>query len=356
LHKDGSVPGLALARVLIDTANGASALDQELLDRATQLDYHAWLAGAVTANGCVRPIRLRGSIRDISPSTGEIVRTLDTESLPDGVLYIPCGDRRASVCPACSETYRRDTYHLIRAGLTGGKGVPETIGAHPCVFATFTAPSLGPVHTRNARPDGRTVRCRPRRKSTTCLHGRRMSCGRRHAESDTSLGRPLCADCYDYNAAVVWNVHASELWRRTTIAIRRHLARTARVYRAGTVQLSYAKVAEFHAAWHLGSHNHPDFQALRRWAHMLGYRGHFATKSRRYSTTLKALRQARADYHRRQHPSLTSDPGDDAVITVTTLQRAGTGRRSSGDALLALSAAARARDHERAARDEAQVP
>ena len=36
---------------------------------------------------------------------------------------------------------------------------------------------------------------------------------------------------------------------------------------------------------------------------MLGYRGHFATKSRRYSTTLRALRAARADYRRRQHPT-----------------------------------------------------
>ncbi len=30
---------------------------------------------------------------------------------------------------------------------------------------------------------------------------------------------------------------------------------------------------------------------------MLGYRGHFATKSRRYSTTMRALRATR-----RQHP------------------------------------------------------
>jgi hypothetical protein len=44
------------------------------------------------------------------------------------------------------------------------------------------------------------------------------------------------------------------------------------------------------AAWTLGHHPHQDFQALRRWAHMLGFRGHFATKSRRYSTTLRALR------------------------------------------------------------------
>jgi len=53
----------------------------------------------------------------------------------------------------------------------------------------------------------------------------------------------------------------------------------------------------------LGSHPHEDFKALRRWAHMLGYRGHFATKSRRYSTTMRALRAARRDWKRRQHPT-----------------------------------------------------
>ena len=52
----------------------------------------------------------------------------------------------------------------------------------------------------------------------------------------------------------------------------------------------------------LGHHPHEDFQALRRWAHMLGFRGHFSTKSRRYSTTLRALRTARATWRRRQTP------------------------------------------------------
>ncbi len=110
------------------------------------------------------------------------------------------------------------------------------------------------------------------------------------------------------------------------------------------------------AAWQLGSHPAPDFRALRRWAHMLGYRGHFATKSRRYSTTLKALRQARADHRRRQHPQLvTGHDGQAGVITVTTMGWAGMGWRTSGDALLALSAAARARDHDQAARDHAHA-
>ena len=46
----------------------------------------------------------------------------------------------------------------------------------------------------------------------------------------------------------------------------------------------------------------PELDDLRlpSWAHMLGFRGHFSTKSRRYSTTLGALRTARAD-HQRQH-------------------------------------------------------
>ena len=35
---------------------------------------------------------------------------------------------------------------------------------------------------------------------------------------------------------------------------------------------------------------------LRRWAHMLGFRGHFATKSRSFSTTFGALRAERAAF------------------------------------------------------------
>jgi hypothetical protein len=101
----------------------------------------------------------------------------------------------------------------------------------------------------------------------------------------------------------------------------------------------------------LGSHPHEDFKALRRWAHMLGYRGHFATKSRRYSTTMRALRAARRDWRRRQH-RIGDHHGDKTVITLTDLQWAGRGWRSTGDALLALSAAARAREHRRIAREE----
>jgi len=477
---------LALVSVLVDdrtrVVGNSRSLGIELLQRATRDDYDRWLASAVAAGGCVRPVRLRGTIRDVDTATGEILYGLDTEDLPDKAIYVPCGDRRASVCLPCGETYRADTYQLIRAGLVGGKGMPESLAAHPCVFATFTAPSFGSVHTRVITSSGTVARCRPRRKATFCPHGRRVSCGQRHKETDACLGRPLCPDCYDYSAAVVWNAHAPELWRRTTIAVRRRLDKLAKPH--GTrMKLSYVKVAEFQRrglihfhtvfrldghdlvhperavpphpaftaemlaeliqqvasttwfatvphpakpkgwdiAWgaqidplvvrltgdgeatdikvagylakyatkstepvgvlpgritaknaslyadpgshegrliaaclRLGAHSHEDFRALRRWAHMLGYRGHLATKSRRYSTTMRALRAARREWVRRQQPTARNE-SDSTVITITDLQWAGRGWRTTGDALLALSAAARAREQRPIAREEMAI-
>jgi hypothetical protein len=85
---------------------------------------------------------------------------------------------------------------------------------------------------------------------------------------------------------------------------------------------------------------------------MLGYRGHFATKSRRYSTTMRALRTARRDWKRRHHPAPEHRGDQTTVITLTDLEWAGRGWRTAGDALLALSAAARAREHRQVAREE----
>ena len=108
-----------------------------------------------------------------------------------GQASVACGNRRETVCPACSQVYKRDARQLVRAGLAGGKGIPETITAHPCVFATLTAPSFGPVHARRMR--GKTVLpCRPRRdaKARRCPHGRDISCPTRHLEDDPRLGQP----------------------------------------------------------------------------------------------------------------------------------------------------------------------
>src|SRR4029450_11755126 len=55
-----------------------------------------------------------------------------------------------------------------------------------------------------------------------------------------------------------------------------------------------AHVAELvRAAWKLGGRPELEGLRLRAWAHMLGFRGHWSHRSRRESTTLHLLRQAR---------------------------------------------------------------
>jgi hypothetical protein len=98
---------------------------------------------------------------------------------------------------------------------------------------------------------------------------------------------------------------------------------------------------------------------LRKWAHMLGFGGHFSTKSRRYSTTLGALRRARIAYAIRRCRGHTVPldawtPAEDnqAVIVVASWSYLGRGYQSTGEAWLAASAAARAREARRIAREE----
>jgi hypothetical protein len=131
---------------------------RKLLRRAGSPDLQKWLAHTAGARGCHHPVRLTGQLHTVEPDTGRILQSRHTVDLPDGVIYVPCGDRRASVCPPCAETYRADTYQLIKAGLVGGKGVPTTVAGHPAVFATLTAPSFGPVHTRTVNPTSGKVR------------------------------------------------------------------------------------------------------------------------------------------------------------------------------------------------------
>ena len=418
-------------------------------------------------------------------------------ALPDGVVYKACGNRRTSACPCCAETYRRDAFQLLRAGLIGGKGIPEHVCGHPAVFATFTAPSFGPVHSR---PVGRHTcaskadcTCKPepchaRRDTETCPHGRKLACFTRHGRDHPKLGQPICPDCYDYTAAVVWNNSTGELWRRTKQAIERHLNQLAH-HRglAYGVRVSHGKAAEYqargavhfhallrldgldeddparllppppgltvadledatrhaataityltsphpampsgwliawgteldvrvitmrgagtvtdlmvasylakystkgteitghasarltpatvelhanatgthaerliHACWRLGAH--PDFRSLQRWAHMLGFGGHFLTKGRYYSVTFAALRAARITYRRTQDPGPEHKPictaehaGEETTLIVGNLTYAGTGWKTTGDALLASTAADQARKRREAGRED----
>ena len=64
-------------------------------------------------------------------------------------------------------------------------------------------------------------------------------------------------------------------------------------------------------AWQLGGQRPADDgQRMRKWAHMLGFGGHYLTKSRRYSVTFGQLRAARTGHRRAQrHPDGETDPG-----------------------------------------------
>jgi hypothetical protein len=121
-----------------------------------------------------------------------------------------------------------------------------------------------------------------------------------------------------------------------------------------------AHVAELvRACWELGGRSGLGKLRLRKWAHMFGFGGHFSTKSRRYSTTLGTLRRARVAYaiRRRRGGALPLDAWgrpeeDQAVIVVASWCYLGSGYQSTGEAWLAASAVARAREARRIAREE----
>ncbi len=192
---------------------------------------------------CSHPIRLIGSSVNVNTSTGEILRSYSTNDEPDGVLLKACGTRRATRCPSCASLYASDARMLVRAGMSGGKGVPESVSQHPMVFTTFTAPSFGAVHgARDTKP------CRAGTNQQPCAHGRSLTCHLGHRADDPTLGHPICPDCYDYERSVLWNATCPELWRRTTIYVRRELARLCEMSVKEldqSVRLSFAKVAEF---------------------------------------------------------------------------------------------------------------
>lgn len=395
--------------------------------------------------GCRRPVRLAG--RTVATTEGTSSIRFTSRQLPDGVLLKACGSRRETVCPPCASLYRGDAFALVASGLRGGKGVPESIGDHPAVLLTLTAPSFGPVHRR--RPDGS---CRP--FGSRCEHGRPLVCSRRHEASDPLVGQALCPDCYDYEGAVLFNAGVSELWRRTTIYALRSLGALLGLSSreaSRQLRLSYVKVVEFqkrgsvhlHAlvradlredeygpapsgigadilatalqaavrkvsapvpgsltgarhhwgtqidtaivseaengraraaaylakyatkgtddlgvldhrlptgicrdellpdhlralvatSWTLGENEDLADLGLQRWSHNCGFRGHFLTKSRRWSTTFGELRAARQRWRLSEKGHLHEEPEGTVVTSEWTYE--GTGYLTAGDAVLA---------------------
>ncbi|MDN5716293.1 MAG: hypothetical protein L0G89_03570 [Janibacter sp.] len=454
------------------------AARQGLMDRVVGGTFTAWADAASRVGHCAHPIKLVGSSSRVDRATGEVLTSYSSAHEPFGVTYVRCGNRRASVCPACSRIYARDTFEMIRAGVVGGKSVPERVSGNPLVFLTLTAPSFGPVHTAKGGQ-----RCRPRDGHAACEHGRPVACWQAHESDDATVGTPICSDCYDYTAHAIWQWWAPELWRRFTIATRRVIAQAlgvpdSRLREVATLQ--YAKVAEyqargvihFHAlvrldgpksdagyaaapsaisprvlagfleeaaarvrfaappcAGHLAGTlrfgaqvdarpvtatrgDDPDaplvgeqvagylakyatksasdttdprrecghyrrlrgtidaladervagdeYELMHKWVHMLGFRGHFSSKSRRYSITLGALRRARQRWQRiaadcarddREMPvldfaDLIADDEEETTLVIGSWSYVGTGWDTDADTALALAAADRARAYD----------
>ncbi|WP_435600674.1 replication initiator protein RepSA [Streptomyces sp. C10-9-1] len=432
----------------------AVGLDPATLDDVLRVagspGFDRWKDQVHRTGGCSDPIHLTGWTLAKDKTTGETLRRYSTDTEPDGRLRVACGNRRASRCPTCAHTYAGDTYHLIRAGLSGdeSKDIPATVRDHPRVFATLTAPSFGPVHNR---PDRGVCRC-----------------GTHHPGDDPALGTALDPNTYDYAGTVLFNNHAGQLWQRFTTRLRREIAARAGLTQRelkDVLRVSYGKVAEFQKrgaihfhtvirldgpdgpdspppSWatvqllddsiraavahsytsitvpaagdqpcrpfrwgtqldvrpvkafgdgsditeqavasyvakyatkaaentgtldrrigelsELDRHGVPDHarrliaacktldplypdRRLWAWAHMLGFRGHFSTKSRRYSTTLGELRQARADYRAAQERAALGldDQEPDTVLVLADWQYAGHGHTPGESALAATIA------------------
>ena len=221
-------PGLALGQVVA---------------RASWSGFDGWWSKVAGVGFCARPIHLVGV-----DGTGR-----------EHTVLARCKNRRASVCPSCSDLYAADTWQLVTAGVVGGRhGMPESVASHPAVFVTLTAPSFGPVHGVRAGVSGGARRCHlPARIASgpsyrRCVHGKPLWCNAIHDNTDHGrdvVGQPLCVDCYDYLGHVLFTWWAPELWRRFTIAVRRTLRFELR--RRGehpdAVAVSFVKVVELQA-------------------------------------------------------------------------------------------------------------
>ncbi|MGI8750769.1 MAG: replication initiator [Acidimicrobiales bacterium] len=207
------------------------AVVAQIIERAASPGFERWWAQLARSGFCASPVHLAGhGAQGAAKVMGR------------------CKNRRAAVCPSCSQLYAGDTWQLVHAGIAGGHhGLPDTVAGHPMVFATLTAPSFGPVHARpKPGTSGSPQTCHPVGANQHCPHGQPAGCRANHDIRDEAVGQPICADCYDYIGHVLFTWHAPQLWHRFTIRLRRLVA--ARLTQVGenpkTLRVSYVKVVE----------------------------------------------------------------------------------------------------------------
>jgi hypothetical protein len=130
--------------------------------------------------------------------------------------------------------------------------------------------------------------------------------------------------------------------------------------------IAYLDISPHHrrmieTAWRLGGLPAYDGLNLRRWAHMLGFRGHFLTKSRAYSTTFGAIRAERRTWRLRgdldELAADTDDHGEpagpvdlDTVTVVNDWTVVHIGHHNHAERELAVAIAERNRTQRRSTR------
>jgi len=221
---------LAMTLPGLPTAVDPGPVIAQMLRRASSPSFESWWRRAESVGFCAHPIQLSGA---------------DTAGRQHTV-WTRCNNRRAAVCPSCSDLYARDTWQLVHAGAAGGHHeVPVEVASRPQVFATLTAPSYGAVHNATGTPcHTKTIG-----SAGSCRHGKSLCCSIVHRVDDPIVGEPLCRDCYDYLGHVLFTWHLPELWRRFTIALRRAVAARLKAIgvKVGSVRVSFVKVVELQA-------------------------------------------------------------------------------------------------------------
>jgi hypothetical protein len=218
------------------------ALIGDILSRTGSAGYEEWWAKVVDSGFCAAPVRLEANIAHHA-----------TE------VFARCKNRRASVCPSCSQLYAGDTWRLVHAGIVGDDERSLATG-QPMVFVTLTAPSFGPVHS-----------------------------------SGPLIGEPLHPDRYDYVGHVLFTWHAPALWHRFAVSLRRLAVRCrhrpsdfgARVAYIKVVELQRRAIPHFHGVIRLDEGEGLDTEQLGSLVRRAGSLAALSVKTRGRARTLR---------------------------------------------------------------------
>ena len=90
-------------------------------------------------------------------------------------------------------------------------------------------------------------------------------------------------------------------------------------------------------AWELTEQPLAEDLRLRLWAHTCGFRGHFLTKSQRYSVTFGALRAERQRWQVKQRPKVSGKDQLTVNLELHEWEYEGCGYLAPGDSCLALT-------------------